>query len=64
MPVEQYPTPDFFTLFAFHLFARALFSYKVLSEERKAFARLERCFEPRPRPASTLRCPKSERLDY
>ena len=56
---------ELFTLFACCcLFARALLRYKVLSDERKAFARLERCFERCPRPASTLRCPKSERLDY
>ena len=56
---------EFFTLFACCcLLARALFRYKVLSDERKAVARLERCFERCPRPASTLRCPKSERLDY
>ena len=36
----------------------------MLSDERKAVARLERCFERCRRPASTLRCPKSERLDY
>ena len=54
----------FFTLFVCCLFARALFMYKVLSDEWKAVARLERCFERCPRPASTLRCPKSERLDY
>ena len=56
---------EFFTLFACScLFARALFRYKVLSDERKAVARLERCFERCPRPASTLRCQKSERLDF
>ena len=56
---------EFFTLFACCcLFARALFRYKVLSDERKAVARLERCFERCPRPASTLRCPKYERLVY
>ena len=55
---------EFFTLLSCCLFARALFRYKVLSDERKAVALLERCFERCRRPASTLRCPKSERLDY
>ena len=54
---------EFFTLFACCLFARALFRYKLLSDERKAVARLERCFERFSRPASSVRCQKSEMLD-
>jgi hypothetical protein len=51
---ETVTDASFFTLFACRLFACALFSYKVLSNERKAVARLERCFVRYPRRTKNL----------